>query len=343
MPRTTVGLDIGSSAVRAVEVTRSRGGQRKVRHRGSVPLPRGAVEGGVVQDTATVAAALRRLWNEHKFSSRDVRIGVGSRSVLARQLELDWMSNQDLKKSLRYQVAELLPVAVDEANLDHVYLGERTEPGQAVGEPDRRIAKVLLVATARDTVDELTRCCHLAKLKPLTADLGALALIRLAAESSAGAVTEVVIDVGVDKLTVAFYTGTVPHFVRVIYGFGSGMVTRLLTEQTHMEWDAAEEMKSKIALALPGTAPTYLEQQIAGDAVRAMLAEVRGTIDFHVTSDPDHVPTSVAVTGRMAIMPGFIEHAAAALDLPIRVLTGAGEDIDDLEYAVATGLCVVND
>ncbi|MDP3894880.1 type IV pilus biogenesis protein PilM, partial [Nocardioides sp.] len=153
MPATVVGLDIGRSAVRAVELGKS-GRKHVVRRHGSVPLPLGAVVAGVIMEPAAVTEALRQLWREHKPTSRSVRLGVCSGSVLVRHLELDWMPPQDLRRALRYQVADLLPVAVDDANLDHVLLGERTRVDPETG-ADRRIVDILLVATARGNVDEL--------------------------------------------------------------------------------------------------------------------------------------------------------------------------------------------
>ena len=137
MPSTVVGLDIGRTAVRAVEL-RQRGREATLRRHGSVPLPRGTVESGVVADPDEVTDACRRLWKEGRFSSREVRLGISSGSVLVRQIELDWMPPADLKRALRYQVADLLPVAVDDANLDHVLLGETTrtdETGQPLRHP----------------------------------------------------------------------------------------------------------------------------------------------------------------------------------------------------------------
>uniref|UniRef100_UPI0026058670 type IV pilus biogenesis protein PilM n=1 Tax=uncultured Nocardioides sp. TaxID=198441 RepID=UPI0026058670 len=109
MASTVVGLDIGRTAVRAVEL---RGKNPTLRRHGSIELGRGAVETGVVADPHQVTAACRELWRAGRFSTREVRLGVSSGSVLVRQIELDWMPPADLKRALRYQVAGLLPVAV---------------------------------------------------------------------------------------------------------------------------------------------------------------------------------------------------------------------------------------
>ena len=72
LPSTVVGLDIGRTAVRAVEL-RQHGKHQSLRRHGSIAIARGTVESGVVADPDEVTAACRRLWKEHRFSSREVR------------------------------------------------------------------------------------------------------------------------------------------------------------------------------------------------------------------------------------------------------------------------------
>lgn len=325
MARTVVGLDIGSAAVRAVEVRR---GARSVSvsRAGSVPLPTGAVEGGLVRDPAAVTQALRQLWSESKISSRAVRLGVGSGSVLVRQLELDWMPEADLRRSLRYQVGDLLPVPVGDANLDHVLLGEHEGIGEN-GQP-RRLVRILLVATARTAVDDLVRCVHAAKLQTVAADLAPFALIRLARHmdpdaTGAEAGAEAVIDVGADKVSVAVHTNGRPHFVRVVPGIGGGLLTRIVVEQTGRSWAEAERFKqSEGKLAAPGTTPPDEDGAALLEGTRRLLGELRTTLDFHAQTDPGTAPVRASITGHGSLLPGFLDHCEASLGIPVRMLRG---------------------
>lgn len=312
MASTVVGLDIGRTAVRAVEL-RQRGRQPSLRTHGSVPLPRGTVESGVVADPDEVTAAVRRLWKENRFSSREVRLGISSGSVLVRQIELDWMPPADLKRALRYQVAELLPVAVDDANLDHVLLGEHTrldETGQ-----ERRMVRILLVATARGAVDEMVRAVRAAGLRPQTADLVPLALIRAAAaaarQQGRPAQTEAVIDVGADKVAVAVHTDGVPHFVRVVAGIGGDGLTQALSTVTGLSWDDAERLKHEAALEHESTLRV---------ATSRLVQEISATLDFYSGTDPEHDIRSVLVTGAGASHPSFAAECSRALGLPVAPL-----------------------
>lgn len=318
MARTVIGLDIGRTAVRAVELQSGRGAT--LRRHGSVALPPGAVEAGVVTDPHAVTSALRLLWKEHRFSGRQVRLGVCSGSVLVRQIELDWMPPADLKRALRYQVADLLPVAVDDANLDHVHLGEHERPDPQTGLP-RRMVRILLVATARGAVDETVRAVQAAGLRPVTADLAPLALVRAAAAASAAttgtrdadgpAQTEAVIDVGSDKVAVAVHTGGVPHFVRVVPGIGGDMLTRALAESSGLGWEDAERAKRSGA----ADADPHVRA-----AVERLVEEVRATVEFHSATDPTHLVARAVVTGSGGSHPGFLDACRRGLGVPVEPL-----------------------
>ncbi len=338
-----IGLDIGSSAVRAVEV-HPRGRHPKVIRTGRVSLPPGAVEGGQVREPAQVSQALRKLWHEQKFSTKAVRLGVGSGSVLVRQVELEWMPPQDLRKAMRYLVGDLLPVPVDEANIDHVLLEEVERPADRAGGTPRRHVRVLLVATARTGVDDVVRCVRAAGLRPVTADLSPLALIRAATRLGAtGAETEALVDVGADKVAVAVHTRGRPHFVRVIPGLGGDSLTRALVDLGGEDPATAEQLKHG---GDAGTALSPDSRRHLLTASQRIIDEIRDTLSFHVTSDPDHPPLQVRLTGQGGMAPGFSDQCSATLGLPVHYLHADGAATrrsrghDEADLSVALGLCL---
>jgi type IV pilus assembly protein PilM len=349
-----VGLDVGSTAVRAVELRHGRRGGPLLRRSGQVPLPPGAVEAGLVRDEAAVTAALRQLWSEGKFSTRTVRLGVGSGSVLVRHLELDWMPDEDLRRSLRYQVADLLPVPIDDANVDHVLVGE----GSALDDDGRvrRLAHILLVATAREAVDGLVRCAQAARLRPVAADLGAFASIRTATAWAAPAgspggtdgLSQGIVDIGSDTVTVAVHTSGRPRFVRVAPGAGGAMVTRTLVEQTGCSWEEAERLKrTPGVLPAPGSQPHDHTGTILLEATTRMLAEIRATLDFQASSDPGAGPQRFLLSGHGSLQPGLLAHCAAAFQAPVALLQPAGGTVSSSDaeapgpdLVVPYGLCL---
>ena len=92
-----IGLDIGSTAVRAVEVT--GGDPPSIVHAAQVPLPAGAVENGEVREPELVAEALRELWQRGGFKSRRVYMGVGNQRVVVREIALPYLPEKELRAS----------------------------------------------------------------------------------------------------------------------------------------------------------------------------------------------------------------------------------------------------
>ena len=94
-----IGLDIGSHAVRAVELTVS-GGQPTLKRYAQVALPPGAVGDGEVVDAKVVGDALKRLWAEGRFSHKRVVVGVSSQRAIVRLADVPAMSDPELRTAL---------------------------------------------------------------------------------------------------------------------------------------------------------------------------------------------------------------------------------------------------
>src|SRR5436305_14762299 len=88
--RRHIGLDIGSTAIRAAEVSMSGGKARLVRV-AQVPTPAGAVARGGGRDLERVSEAIRELWRSRHFRTKDVMIGVGNERVVERGGSLSWL------------------------------------------------------------------------------------------------------------------------------------------------------------------------------------------------------------------------------------------------------------
>src|SRR5437773_9916976 len=130
MAERVLGLDIGTSAVRVVEVVLSS--PPAVSRVGEVPLPLGAVRDGEVIDAAAVGAAISELWRQTGLRSRDVRVGLTGSRVVVRVVDLPAMPDDELAGAVRFSAADHIPIPLDEAVLDHAVLepAPPAEPGR---------------------------------------------------------------------------------------------------------------------------------------------------------------------------------------------------------------------
>lgn len=240
-----IGLDIGSSGVRAAELEFGSKGPAgtaspTLLRFGQVPLPLGAVRDGEVAHPETVSAALRRLWTDVRFESKDVVIGVGNQRVLVRDLELPWMPLPQLRASLPFQVNDLLPMSTDEALLDYY-------PTADYEGPQGRTVRGMLVAAQRDTVTANVLAVESAGLSPRMVDLNAFALVRALARGELAGVTAAFVDIGASITTVVVAAEGEPRLVRSIAAGGQN-VTSAVASALGVAIPEAESIKREVGI-----------------------------------------------------------------------------------------------
>jgi len=98
VPRTRIGVDVGSTAVRVAEV--AAGEIPVIVRAAQVPLPPGVVEAGEVRQPEVVAEALRELWSKAGVKSKQVHLGVGNQRVVVRELALPWLPEKELRDTM---------------------------------------------------------------------------------------------------------------------------------------------------------------------------------------------------------------------------------------------------
>ncbi len=237
--RTAIGLDIGTSGVRAAELSFGKGGVTLERF-GQIAVPEGAVRDGEVMDTAAVASAIKQLWSHTRFSHKNVVMGVANQRVIVRQVDLPWMPAAELKESLAFQVQDFLPMPVDQTLLDFHPLEEVTGTGGA------RLQRGLLVAAARDMVLSNVRAVEQAGLKPVMVDLTSFAVLR--SVSNIGVVDseiEALVDIGARVTNIVVHSGGVPHFVRILL-MGGQDVTDAIASNLGVNHEQAEALKHEL-------------------------------------------------------------------------------------------------
>lgn len=305
--RTPVGLDIGTSAVRAAELSIAKDSVT-LRKFGQIALPSGAVTDGEVTDRDAVARALRQLWSQVKFSTKNVTLGIANHKVVVRQVDLPGMDEAELRRALTLQVQDFIPIPVDEAILDFHAIESFTNDA---GGP---MLRVLLVAAARETVLASIEAVTAAGLKPVSVDLTSFAIIRaLAQPEFLGQATEAeaLVDIGARVTNIAVHQGGVPRFVRMLL-MGGGDVTDAVAERMGIPVDEAERFK--ISAGVPASAAERNAVPAAGaidGSAAAFIDEVRGSLDYYRAS-PDAVPvTRILLSGGGARLTNLAQRLAA--------------------------------
>jgi type IV pilus assembly protein PilM len=343
-----IGLDIGSSAVRAAQVRIGRRGS-SLELIGQVELPTGAVRDGEIAEPEAVVNALVQLWKTHKLKSRKVAVGLANQQVVVRRLDLPYMTEDELRVSLPMQVDGMIPIPVDQAVLDFCYLGEW------VNNDDERLVRILLVAAQRTMIDELLAVMSQANLQPVGIDLDAFAALRSLAPPSifTDTTAELLIDVGSTVTDLVVHRNGAPHFVRTVL-FGGQSVTAALAYQLDLELDEAEQLKLRVSANHGALTPAETAAaDIIRDKTRWLIDQVKGSIDYCAAQRDIPRIERVVLTGGASRWPALAEDMATelALDItagsPLAALDWSKSNVDDDELsdvvphlAVAVGLAM---
>jgi type IV pilus assembly protein PilM len=299
--RTRIGLDIGSTAVRAAELT--EGDKPAVIRAAQVPLPPGAVENGEVRDVEVVAEALRELWTRGGFKSRKVYMGVGNQRVVVREIALPTMPEKELRQSLGFQVQEFIPMPVDEAVLDFHVIEETEIEG-------RQMLRLLLVAAQKAMVDTLVAAASSAKLEPLGLDLVPFALVRAVGVVGAGMELEerggeAIVDVGAHVTNIVVHAAGETRFVRILPSGGRD-VTNAIARALSIDDDVAERLKRGELVEESEITPDQAHE-VSLQRATQFVDEIRSSLEFYTAQTQGARIERLLVSGGGSKLEGLLE------------------------------------
>lgn len=304
-----VGLDIGTSAIRAAVVNSGRSGPILSMFT-QVPLPPTAVVDGEVRDSEEVSAALAQLWKRAKLGTKRVVVGVSNQRVVVRQVDLPFLEEKEFRSSLKFQVADQIPMPVEDAELDFEIIEDfHTDDGE-------HLMRVLLVAAATDMVDTFLGAVSQAGLEPIGVDLTPFAIARAVSgsvrgdEGAPGA--EAIVDVGAGVTNIVVHAGGEPRFVRILL-VGGEDITHSLSSELGVESEEAEALKLDLSGSGGGKADEIMRAR-----VQALVNEIQGSLDYYSSLENALHVNSVLVTGGGSLTPGFMQQLQSLSRVEIR-------------------------
>lgn len=302
---TLVGLDIGSTSIRAVEATTSRD-RPVINNFGQAFLPPGTVVGGVVKDDRAVTSALRQLWTTYMFTTKNVVLGVTHQQVIVRELDVNNLPPKELRQALPYLVRDVLPLPVEQALLDFYPL---EKPGRGKGAGDT--VHGLLIAAPKEAVIDMVRAVESAGLHVEHVDLACFAALRASAHLAND--NEALVDIGANGTNIIVHHDGTPKMVRSVPR-GGAEVTKMVATRLGLTNSEAETVKCRVGLRA-----TESEEgaQVIAEAIRPLVGEIRGSFNYFASANPGHRVQRLALVGGAALLPGLPETLSEELGVPV--------------------------
>lgn len=287
MAKQCIGLDIGSSSVKAVQL-RKKGGGWALQAFGMQPLVAQTIVDGTIMDQGAVADAIRQLWGRLKLKQKDVAIAIAGHSVIIKKISVPQVSSDALAANIRSEAEHHIPFGKDDVEIDyHV-----TNPASAGGQTE-----LLLVAAKKEVVADYVQCVRDAGLSPQVVDVAAFASQNgfEANYQLDPRETVVLINIGAAISNINIVRGGVSLFTRDVT-IGGNAFTEEIQKQLGIAADEAEAYKVGGSQTEDGVVPQEVLKVMDGVS-EVMAGEFQRSLDFFLATTADANVTRIVLAG----------------------------------------------
>ena len=292
-----LGLDISSSSVKLVELSRDKGGNLVLERCAIEPLERGWITDGNIEKFDEVAEAVRRLVKKSGTKTKNVAMALPPSAVITKKIVLPGgLTDQELELQVEAEANQYIPFPLDEVSLDFCVMGPSAN---STGDID-----VLIAASRREKVQDIQGLAEAAGLKPVVIDVESYAS-RLATAR----LIENLPNKGVGNIVALFEVGALTTSMQVIrddevlydrdQAFGGAQLTQLIVRQYGFSLEEAEGKKRS------GELPEDYESSVLRPFVESMVQEIGRALQFFFTSTPHNKVDYVMLAGGSSALPGL--------------------------------------
>jgi len=298
-----VGLDIGSSSIKAVELRGSKQGYELLSF-GLEPLAQDTVVDGAIMDAPLVAAGISSIFDRQKVKTKNVATSVSGHSVIVKRVTLPVMSEEELYERIQAEASQHIPFDIADVNLSY----------QLLESVDAQM-DVLLVAVKKDKILNHTNVLAQAGKTPTVVDIDAFALqncYEVNYDPDPGQ-TVALLNVGASVMNINIVRGGVPLFTRDV-SVGGNQYTDALQKELDLSFEDAERLKHGDSIA--GVAEEQ-RATILRSVSDILILEIQKTFDFFRATASGESIQRIYVAGGSARVPGLVDLLREEFAMPV--------------------------
>jgi type IV pilus assembly protein PilM len=300
-----VGLDIGSSSIKAVELRSLRKGGYELVSLGMEQLSPDCIVDGVVISKIPVSDAITRIFAEQSIKRRRIATSVSGHSVIIKRIALPMQSEEDLAESIRWEAEQYIPFDISDVNLDYQVLGQNSSSGNL---------DILLVAVKKEKIVDYTSVISMAGKTPVVVDVDAFAL-QNAYQLNYDPITRTTVallDIGANVMTINIVSGSDFMFTRDV-GIGGRQYTEFIQKEFNLNFSQAQALKH--GETVDGIDPSEV-RHVLESVTEIICLEIQKTFDFFKsTSTISHIDRML-VSGGASHTPGLLEMLGRKFEVP---------------------------
>ncbi len=307
--KSLVGLDIGSSTIKAVELKSTKAGYELVNF-GIEPLTPDTVVDGAIMDAPSVAMGINKIFDNQKIKTKHVATSVSGHSVIVKRIPLPYMTEEELFDRIRAEASQHIPFDIADVSLSH----------QVLESTDTQM-DVLLVAVKMEKILNHTSVLQQAGKEASVVDIDAFALQNcfLANYSQDGRApdqTIALLNIGASVMSINIMRGEIPLFTRDV-SVGGNQYTDALQKELDLGFEDAEKLKMGEAV---GGVSDEQKSQILRSVSDILILEIQKTFDFFRATASGENIQRIYVSGGTARVPGLIELLREEFAMPVEEL-----------------------
>lgn len=300
------GLDVGTTAIRAVQLTNDPKVKQLLRYAYS-PIDSKISLSDSKADQQKLAQKIQELLATSGITTRNVAVGLPSSKVFTTVVDIERLSPEELAKTIRYQADSLIPTPLNESKIDWAVIGDSPAAANKV--------EVLLSSAPNDFIESRLDMLESIGLNVIAFEPDNLALAR-----SLVPVTSVnpcmVLDIGSKSTDLVIIMNGAPRLTRSI-PTGSDAIIRSAVQNLNIDEKQAQEFVFKFGLS---------QQKLEGQVYHAII----GTVDLLMTDIDKSIKffqsrysgvalEKIVMTGAASALPEFPLHIANKFGINVEI------------------------
>jgi type IV pilus assembly protein PilM len=261
------------------------------------PVPPDSIVDGAIIDGAAVADAIRHVFENKHFKTKEVAASLSGNAVIVKKISLPAMTEAELAESIYWEAEQYIPFDIQDVNIDYQILdaGSKSEGGTM---------EVLLVAAKKEKIADYTGVISQAGRLPIIVDVDAFAL-QNAYEVNYGLEPEqvvVLLNAGASAININIVTGDQSVFTRDI-SMGGNSYTEAVQKELNLPFESAEQLKR-------GQPVDGVNAEDVTPVLHTMtenvLLEIQKTFDFYKASASSDRIDRIVLSGGASRVDGFV-------------------------------------
>jgi type IV pilus assembly protein PilM len=306
--KSLVGLDIGSSSVKAVELRR-KGNSYELVNLGIEPLGQDTVVDGAIMDALSVSSAIEKIFTDNRIKNKNVATSVSGHSVIVKRVSVGATTDEELYNAIPYEAQQHIPFDMTDVNLSYQALG-LTPAGNAMD--------IMLVAVKREKILNHTNVLSQAGKIPTVVDYDGFAVYN-AFEVNYEAPSDqmaALLNIGACIMNIVIGRGGNPLFTRDV-SVGGNQYTDTLQKELDLSFEDAERLKQGFDIA-----NITQDQKLPHlrSVTEILMLEIQKTFDFFRQTTSTENIQHIYVSGGTAKIDGLVDQLKAEFNIPVETI-----------------------